>query len=276
MTDFLNRLAERTLGLTPRVMPLLASRYSPSLLVEPIEDTLTEEPPRIESHSDRAPAPTSHPNDHGISSRTDVKAVSLELDGTMPMDQPSIVLDKTIVPTSQESSLLRREPTTHVKSELPKRVDNVSQATAQWSDANSTESMLQRRGSQHSLHSETKESLERSNPGQFSLDGREPTIVRSLPALSVTDSIELTNHSEQNSEQSRDEPRSRALDAQLPPVREGRGIVVRPVMERAAQQFQAQRAEPKPLADSGQPFPPPNVGSSTPSVVYRKTRVSPP
>ena len=29
-------------------------------------------------------------------------------------------------------------------------------------------------------------------------------------------------------------------------------------MERAAQQFQAQRAEPKPLADSGQPFPPPN------------------
>ncbi len=270
MTDFLNRLAERTLGLTPRVMPRLASRYSHSPLIEPIEDTLTEEPPRVvESHSDRAPASNSLPNDHRISSRTDAKAAALEIDRTMTMDQPSIILDETIVPNSLEPSLLRREPTTRIKNELPTSVALDLQPT-----------MLQRSGNQQSLPSETKECFERSNPGRIRLDGRESTIVRSLPASAISESMELTNHSVQNHavqnhseqnhsvqyyEQSRDVARSPALDAQLPPVREGRGNVVRPVMERAAQQFQTDRAEPRALADSGQPFPPPN--EPEPSVI---------
>jgi len=256
MTDFLNRLAERTLGLTPRVMPRLASRYSHSPLIEPIEDTLTEEPPRVvESHSDRAPASNSLPNDHRISSRTDAKAAALEIDRTMTMDQPSIILDETIVPNSLEPSLLRREPTTRIKNELPTRVALDLQPT-----------MLQRSGNQQSLPSETKESFERSNPGRIGLDGRESTIVRSLPASAISESMELTNHSVQNySEQSRDEPRSPALNEQLPPIRGGRGIPIQPVMERAAQKVQAERAEPKALEDKGQPFPPPN--EPEPSVI---------
>lgn len=43
MTDFLTRLAERTLGLSPQVQPLLASRYAPGPDTPVFPDTLVEE-----------------------------------------------------------------------------------------------------------------------------------------------------------------------------------------------------------------------------------------
>jgi hypothetical protein len=62
MTDFLTRLAERTLGLTPRVQPLLASRYAPGPAVPDFPDTFSEEQalaPTRPADPTRAPTPRS-------------------------------------------------------------------------------------------------------------------------------------------------------------------------------------------------------------------------
>lgn len=247
MTDFLTRLAERTLGLTPRVQPLLASRYAPGPAVPVFPNTFSEEqastPTRL---ADPTQVPTPPSREGALSTLESV--LPRGVSETHATSGATEAVAKTSLNSEKSAALDAQEP-------IPPR------AVSKTHDSSRTTGLAA--SSAESAASPSAESL-RGRPSQpvrapsrASLDRRgETASAHPFLALAASDAMVQANQSAQHHE---DLQAASLLLSPLPQVHlaetsGGRGVFDRLAVERAARRSDVVRPLPAAIAGQGEPI----------------------
>jgi hypothetical protein len=101
MTDFLTRLAQRTLGLTPVVQPQIASRYVPAAEVMIANDYISSAPSNLEPASTSATAP-----EQVITAQTPTESLHVHTSPSLSSAEPRLPLAQMETTISSPTPLI--------------------------------------------------------------------------------------------------------------------------------------------------------------------------
>lgn len=143
MTDFLTRLAERTLGLTPRVQPLLASRYAPGPAAPVVPDMLDEEhEATLTRPADPTPAPRSRDGALSTSESVLPRAVSKTHNASTTTGLAAATAENAAAPAAESLRGRPRRPVREASLASPERRGQAASAHP-WLAPNAPDAMVQ-------------------------------------------------------------------------------------------------------------------------------------
>jgi hypothetical protein len=241
MTDFFTRLAERTLGLTPRIQPLLASRFAPAPVTPVFFDTLDEvrasapEPP-----ADPTQTPTALSREGPVSTQDQISSsAATEMHAISRTSQ-----SRTTQSSSRATELSAR---TAQSSHAPDETIRPDAWSAERGAAVPSVKMLQGPPIQPM----------RAPPVARLEPRRQSAIARSLPAPSVVVAVERTNDPVQHDEQTQAAPLSFAAvsQEQSEASKDERESLVRSIVGGAVRHAEAVRPQPPALVSHEESFP---------------------
>jgi hypothetical protein len=252
MTDFLTRLAERTLGLTPPVQPLLASRHATGPATPVFPDILGEEQDLVvERPADPTQTPTPQSREDALYTVESVLPRGLSdthklVDRTFPNFEKAAGLDtQEPIPPRAVSTTLDSFSTT-----------GLAAASADTDASSSAESL---RGNQRQpVQAPSEASPDRQPDTTFSN-------LLSVPA--ALDGVVEATPSARRHEESHAAPPllSSVPQGHLESMRNGRGVFDQPVVERGARRNEVVRPQVTAIAGHGEPIS--SVNESGPPVI---------
>jgi hypothetical protein len=277
MTDFLTRLAERTLGLTPRVQPLLASRYAPEPAVQFSSDTLDEEQassPTPPADPMQAPTPRFRESSlsalESVPSRETYEAVGYSA-STEAVAKTSLDSEKAAALDVHEPAPLRAVSKTHSTPAAIEAVaetsvnSEVKDASSAERDASPSVELLRGRQSQP-----VRVAALASPERQAEAAAADPFLAPAVPAALNPAALNIVLHANRSAPHHEEPQVAPLLPSPLPQERlevtsGERGVFDRPAIEGATRRADVVRPLPVVIADHRETHPPAN--ESAPPVI---------
>ena len=275
MTDFLTRLAERTLGLTPCVEPVLAPRYAPGPATAEFPDTFDEAHDSLREPSDSpAPATMSIPGESSVSAPNQPQPdVASETPATSPMPravvEESAAADDRIEPAATRPVAIPETNAGSVMKTTVVRTSFPAEETPELAPPSAAQRSSKERGiGFQPVTSGWKPNPRRNlppKPAATPVRQEEPTTANLPPASAVPIEMEVADQSVPHPEEPQAAPLRLSSAPQTPMETRtgGTGLLVRPAVERAS----AETVRPQPAATPGLGEPCPPANESTPSVI---------